>query len=232
MTFSKIFCLAAVTLLLCNPATAQQDKSKQKNARKQSGNMEQMLKRLDKNGDSQLTADEIPERLKQRMSRIDLDNNGVIDQQELRKIFQRMSNGQKGSSQAKSKRRKKGNGKKGQSTQPSGKGKGMPEGKGKFQGKDRDASPDQMIQGLMKRMDKNGDGVITKDEAPERMQRGWDRIDQNGNGQVDPGELKQIATMMQRRGGGKTKSKGKGRDSDQKKGGGVKPKRPGGGNGN
>ena len=112
MTFSKIFCLAAVTQLLCNPATAQQDKSKQKNARKQPGNMEQMLKRLDKNGDSQLTADEIPDRLKQRMSRIDLDNNGVIDQQELRKVAQRMSNGQKGSSQAKSKRRKKGNGKK------------------------------------------------------------------------------------------------------------------------
>lgn len=224
MTFSKIFCLAAVTLLLCNPATAQQDKSKQKNARKQPGNMEQMLKRLDKNGDSQLTADEIPDRLKQRMSRIDLDNNGVIDQQELRKVAQRMSNGQKGSSQAKSKRRRKGSGNKGQSNQPSG--------KGKPQGKDRDASPDQMIQGMMKRMDKNGDGVITKDEAPERMQRGWERIDQNGNGQVDAGELKQIAAMMQRRGSGKSKSKGKGPDSDQKKGGGVKPKRPGGGNGN
>ena len=64
------------------------------------------------------------------------------------------------------------------------------------------------------------------------MQRGWERIDQNGNGQVDPGELKQIAAMMQRRGGSKSKPKGKGPDSDQKKGGGVKPKRPGGGNGN
>ena len=113
MTFSKVLCLTVVTLFLCLPATAQEGKSKQKNSRRQTGNIEQMLKRLDKNGDSQLTADEIPDRMKQRMSRIDLDNNGVLDQQELRKAVQRMNSGQQGSSQAKNKRRKKGSGKNG-----------------------------------------------------------------------------------------------------------------------
>ena len=229
MTFTKVICLTVVSLLLCLPATAQEKKSKQKNSRRQTGNIEQMMKRLDKNGDSQLTADEIPDRMKQRLSRIDLDKNGVIDQAELKKVAQRMKQGQSGSSQARNKRRQKGSGKTGQGDPQKGKGKG----KGSSKGKGRDASPDQMVQGLTKRLDKNGDGVITKDEAPERMQRNWDRADQNGNGKLDPAELKRVAAMMQRQGGGgKSKSKGKGRDSDQKKGGGVKPKRPGGGNGN
>lgn len=231
MTFSKVLCLTVVTLFLCLPATAQEGKSKQKNSRRQTGNIEQMLKRLDKNGDSQLTADEIPDRMKQRMSRIDLDNNGVLDQQELRKAVQRMNSGQQGSSQAKNKRRKKGSGKNGKGKQPQGSPKGQAKGEGQTKGKGRDASPDQMVQGMTKRLDKNGDGVISKDETPDRMQQNWSRIDKNGNGQLDQAELKQVAAMMQRRGGGKTKSKGKGRDSEQKKGGGVKPKRPGGGNG-
>jgi len=38
-------------------------------------------------------------------------------------------------------------------------------------------------------MDKNGDGKLTKDEVPERMQRLIERADSNGDGAVDKQEL-------------------------------------------
>ena len=37
--------------------------------------------------------------------------------------------------------------------------------------------------------DKNGDGVLTPDEVPERGQRMFEHADANGDGEVDRGEL-------------------------------------------
>jgi collagen type III alpha len=50
--------------------------------------------------------------------------------------------------------------------------------------------------------DKNGDGKISKDEAPEFMQNFFDRIDTNGDGMLDKAEME---AMRQRRrpGGGR-----------------------------
>lgn len=51
--------------------------------------------------------------------------------------------------------------------------------------------PDAMLE----RFDANGDGVLTKDELPERAQQRFERMDANGDGQVSRDELG-------RRGGG------------------------------
>ena len=61
----------------------------------------------------------------------------------------------------------------------------------------------------MRQFDANGDGKLQKSEAPERMQRFFDRMDANGDGAVDAKE----ASMMRgrRREGGRREGRGGGR---------------------
>ncbi len=55
---------------------------------------EAMLKRMfeqnDKDGDGKLTGDEIPERMKQNLERIDTNSDGAVDKSEAEAIFSRM----------------------------------------------------------------------------------------------------------------------------------------------
>jgi collagen type III alpha len=52
---------------------------------------------------------------------------------------------------------------------------------------------------MLERMDANKDGKISKEEAPERMREGFDRLDTNGDGFVDADELKTLAERFQQR---------------------------------
>jgi collagen type III alpha len=51
----------------------------------------------------------------------------------------------------------------------------------------------------LKRADANGDGKLSKEEAPERIKDNFDRLDANGDGFLDEAEMRQ---MMQRMLGG------------------------------
>ena len=53
--------------------------------------------------------------------------------------------------------------------------------------------------GLLKRLDKDGDGKLSPDEVPEKMAEHFDKLDANGDGFVDEGEL---GKMRGRREGG------------------------------
>lgn len=72
-------------------------------------------------------------------------------------------------------------------------------------GRDRDGrrgppSPEQFIEFIMKG-DADGDGKISSEEAPERLQRAFDRIDVNGDGFIERSELEEAAKRFgQRRG--------------------------------
>src|SRR5262249_29943248 len=64
----------------------------------------------------------------------------------------------------------------------------------------RRLTADDVVARIMS-FDKNGDGKITKDELPERMQDLIERGDANKDGALDKDEIKQLATELARGGG-------------------------------
>lgn len=72
--------------------------------------------------------------------------------------------------------------------------------------------------------DKNGDGKISKEEAPERMARGFDRIDANSDGFVTKDELQAMFERFQ--GGARPRPEG-GRPRPDAEGGRERPRAEG-----
>jgi Ca2+-binding EF-hand superfamily protein len=58
------------------------------------------------------------------------------------------------------------------------------------------------IKEYLSRLDKNGDGKISKDEAPERMKENFDRLDANKDGNIDAEEFAKAAVGFAARPGG------------------------------
>ncbi|MFT4546439.1 MAG: Ca2+-binding EF-hand superfamily protein [Verrucomicrobiales bacterium] len=74
-------------------------------------------------------------------------------------------------------------------------------------------------------MDKDDDGKISKEEAPERMRDRFDRMDRNGDGFLDKQEHEGIIRFLRQRmqdGGGQQRRPAR----DEGQGGTEKPKRP------
>jgi len=83
---------------------------------------------------------------------------------------------------------------------PGGSPKGAPAGTGGFPGGGTAGGPGGPGGGSdLMASDKDGDGKISKDEAPEFMQTFFDRVDTNGDGALDKAEME---AMRQRRGSG------------------------------
>lgn len=71
---------------------------------------------------------------------------------------------------------------------------GSPTGSGMQGGTDR-------FMAYLMQQDKNGDGKLSKEEAPERMRENFAQVDANGDGQADEKELRQMAERFTRAGG-------------------------------
>ncbi len=77
----------------------------------------------------------------------------------------------------------------------------------------------QMMSRMFQERDANGDGKLSGNEIPERMQPMLERVDTNGDGAIDKAELESAASRL-------GAQAGKGKNADQQGGAGVKPKRP------
>jgi len=99
------------------------------------------LKAADKYQDGKLCKDEAPERMKEHFDRIDADQSGSLEPEELKTVLETVMKHV------------------------------LEYGK------------------RLQEADKNEDGKLSKDEAPERMKEHFDRIDANGDGQLCQKEL-------------------------------------------
>ena len=206
--------------------------------------LQQLMQRLDKNQDKQVTRDEVPERMLERFAKMDQDGDGAITSEEVKVIIQRMTrnSGAKKGAGKKGKnskgKNKKGDQKKSDDANPKqNKSQGDAKGKAKKRrskkGNGKKAEPmdtEAVIDRMMTRLDKNEDGFITRDEAPKQLEKSWQRFDTNENGKLEGEELETLRrTMRSRELDKKTKAKKNSR-YDVKSFGGVKPKRPGSNN--
>lgn len=100
-----------------------------------------------------------------------------------------------------------------ETVQPSGEG-GPATGGGPKPSEEGDRGPQAGGRGgfdpdaIFQRMDGNGDGKLTKDELPGRMQEGFDMMDSNGDDEISAEELKAAMQKMRGGGGGPGRSRG------------------------
>ncbi len=64
----------------------------------------------------------------------------------------------------------------------------------------RGGNPQQRLEMLMKRMDSDGDGLVSREEAPERLGERFAQLDKNNDGNLDAEELKRMAGRQGRPG--------------------------------
>lgn len=104
---------------------------------------------------------------------------------------------------------------------PGGERPGRPEGS---EGERRGRAPNFAT------IDADGDGKISKEEAPDRMKQNWDRLDRNSDGVIDKEEQEAISRFVRDRGqGGERPDRQRrngGRSEDGGQGETEKPKRP------
>jgi Ca2+-binding EF-hand superfamily protein len=90
-----------------------------------------------------------------------------------------------------------------------GRGGGRGDGRGDQPGETPPPDAEEMVKTLMA-FDKNGDGQLTRDELPERMQPLFDRADTDKNGILTVAEIRKSAQSVTAPGGGGRRGEGGG----------------------
>lgn len=166
----------------------------------QGGGPEEIIAQLmenDKNGDGKLAKDELPERLQTLLTQNDKNSDGFLDREELA-----------ASDRVRAAGRERG-----------GFGLGGPGGPGGPQ-----MDPAAIVDGMLQRMDANGDGQLGGDELPEFMKGRMEQVDTNKDGVLDRAELEAAARQM---GGGRGRGgEGRGRGEGGRGGEGGERRRP------
>lgn len=163
-----------------------------------------ILQAIDLNRDGQLTANEIQQAAASLM-KLDRNRDGKLTQDELRPQF-----GGRGQAQ--------GGQRPGQGNQQ-GKAGGARRGQGQAQGRAGGNAVAGMVERVMQN-DKNGDGKVTRQEAP-RLAQMFDKLDLNKDGAIEKSEVEAAA---KKRAGGGGRVGGGGKQGGV--GGGQKPRRP------
>ena len=123
----------------------------------------QLFARLDANGDDALAADEAPEALAQLIKRGDRDGDDKLSRREFEAMLRRAA------------------------------GADNQMAVEEPMASERTAAPGRNGRQLMKRFDRNRDGRLSRNEAPPRLAKAFDRADRNGDGELDAAEVQRAA---------------------------------------
>lgn len=174
-----------------------------------------ILERADANGDGKISREEAPQPLRSVFDRIDANSDDAVDKAELERFAQRMRAGGAAMPGAQPRPehlvgamllRAIDADKDGEisSSELADAAKALAqfdtnkdgkldaaELRAQVAGGDAPAGREAILRRL-KEADANGDGKLSKDEAPERLKQVFDRIDANSDGQIEPGELREF----------------------------------------
>lgn len=159
-----------------------------------------MFDRFDKNRDGQLTGNEIPERMRERMANIDANGDDAIDKSEFKAIADRLQGASK-----KSAGKTKPDGKPASGNEAGKRPVGKPGKSGKFAKKGGDGMD---ADAMFARLDRDGNGKLSKSELRGPLAETADRVDANGDGEISKDEMRDAMTFMRRMRDGAGKSGG------------------------
>lgn len=151
----------------------------------QAPDAERMLaffKQQDKNADGKLNKEEVGERIRENFDRIDGNGDGELDDVEIRQMVERFSRAAPGG------------------PRPDGRPDRDMQRRPQMSAEGREAMLRES-EDRFKAADKNGDGKLSKDESPERLQANFGEIDRNGDGALGLDETRDaMRRMAERRG--------------------------------
>jgi len=184
--------LSGLTLALCAGSASAANDDDPKGKPKQGGKERDpaaLFQRLDRNGDGKISKDELeaaPERVRNLLARADANGDGEITKEEF--LSATPGKGGKG---------KKGELRKGKGEPPKGEpGKDAPK-----PGEDRKKKPGKGDGGeIFKRLDVNGDGKISRDEAKGPLADYFDRLDADKDGFLTESEIRDAREKIGKKG--------------------------------
>ena len=148
------------------------------------------LMQYDSNSDGKVSKDEAPERMREFFDRMDPNSDGFIDAKEIADMRRRFGGGRRGGG---------GGGRRGQREEAAESGSEEATESGSEEAAGGGQSRRQF--NLMD-YDKDGDGKVSKDEAPERMRSFFDRMDPNSDGFIDAKEIEDMTKRFRAGGAG------------------------------
>ena len=138
---------------------------------------EKIIQVFDRNNDGKLSIEELPPHFKQQLGRADTDSNGVLSKEELSTAMTKAKERQG--------RDRQGRDRQGRDRQ------GAPNRQGdsdRQQRRPQDAAA--RVDNMFSRFDKDGDGLLSGDEIPERMKERFKDFDINDDGLISKDEMK------------------------------------------
>ena len=178
-------------------------------------NLDRFFGFVDKDQDGSISLDEAPQRMKQRFSDIDANSDSKISREELKQALATMrggrGQGQRDGKGNKGEKGSKGKQQKGAMDQQGANGQGM--------GRRRMGNAASLFASL----DKDGDGKISKDEAPGRLKTNFDKMDTDQSGAAS---LEEFTDLLERRQAGASGAVGRNRGDAGTNKKAQKPKRP------
>lgn len=143
------------------------------------------ISRLDRNGDGKLTRDEIPTPLKERFERLFNQFGDPVPIQAIQAMRRMQSTGSAGNTQQKPSDAMK-------AASDAEMSKMTPR---RPAPKSRSATPESAGAAFFRRLDKNNDGKLTRDELPPRMQQAAQGMDSNNDKSIDREEFERALLL-------------------------------------
>lgn len=152
---------------------------------------------LDSNGDRQLVLSEVPqplqERFKRLLKRADRDRSGTVSEKEFVDAAGKLARFVELTDQVRTNLSSRSSKKPKPSSKGTSDSESMMANEPSKESVDASSEEAELIRRMVSRLDRNGDGVVERNEVRGQLARRFDRVDANDNGKLDTPELRVLA---------------------------------------